>query len=211
MENVLEKPFTTEQIIELTGIHKLKVRNIFQYGSRVYGTNRLDSDYDVIVIACSMDVHKEKNYNLDGKILNIHTFTPDAFNEALKRHDIMNLECLFLPEQFIIFNSTPLQVQISKKGLTKNILAQSFNSWRGAKMCMFNGDIYRGIKGAFHSIRMLIFAIQIIESGRIIDYSAANYLYKEMNESEEYEWDFFKENYLPIKIKFEEQLKNLAE
>lgn len=210
VENVIEKPFTAEQVIEATGIHRAKVRNIFQYGSRVYGTNRLDSDYDVIVIACTMDTHKENYCKIGDKLLNIHVFTPDVFKEALNTHNIMNLECYFLPEHFILLNKQPLELNLNQKALVKNILGQSYNSWHGAKVSFNQSDPVRGTKGAFHAIRMLIFAIQILEHGRITDYAAANHIFKSMSATNEFEWECFKEDFFPLKQELEDKLKNLA-
>jgi len=211
VENIVEKPFTAEEIISLICVHKLKVRNIFLYGSRVYGTNRIDSDYDIIIIASTMDTHRENYYKIGDKLLNVHVFTPDIFKAALDRHDIMNLECFYAGEKFTIFNHTPLQLTINKKQLVKNILSQSFNSWHGAKVSFNQGDPVRGTKGAFHAIRMLVFAIQILEQGRITDYAAANHIFKNMNDTTEFEWEFFKEDFFSLKQELENKLKNLAE
>jgi len=40
-----------EEIIEKSGLPPFKVKNIYLYGSRIYGTYHDDSDYDFIVIA----------------------------------------------------------------------------------------------------------------------------------------------------------------
>jgi predicted nucleotidyltransferase len=211
METIIEKPFTAVEIIEQAGIHPLKTRNIYLYGSRIYGTNRVDSDYDIILIGAALVEHKELEAKINDARLNIHIITPDKFKRDLESHNIMNLECFFSPEWAKIQEKENLKFTLNKKKLAKNIIAQSFNSWQGGKFKLNEGDIYRGLKSVFHSLKMLIFAIQIMENGKIVDFTAANYLYEEINKCDEIEWEYFREKYLPFKIELEKKLKNLSE
>jgi hypothetical protein len=50
-----------------------------------------------------------------------------------------------------------------------------------------------------------------MENGKIVDFTAANYLYEEINKCDEIEWEYFREKYLPFKIELEKKLKNLSE
>lgn len=211
METKIAKPFTAEEIISKAGIHPLKVRNIYLYGSRVYGTNRADSDFDIILIGTSLVEHKEMQESIGDSQLNIHIITPDKFKRDLESHNIMNLECFFSPEWTRIQEKESLKFVLNKKKLAKNIIAQSFNSWQGGKFKLNEGDIYRGLKSVFHSLKMLLFAIQIMEHGKIVDFSAANYLHSEINDCDEIDWEYFREKYLPFKIELENKLKNLSE
>ncbi len=211
METTITKPFTAEQIISQAGIHPLKTRNIYLYGSRIYGTHREESDYDVILIGAALIEHNEISAKIDNAILNIHIITPDKFKRDLESHNIMNLECYFSPEWARIQEKESLKFVLNKKKLAKNIIAQSFNSWQGGKFKLNEGDIYRGLKSIFHSIKMLIFAIQIMEHGKIVDFTAANYLHKEINDCDEIEWEYFREKYLPFKIELENKLKHLSQ
>jgi predicted nucleotidyltransferase len=211
METTITKPFTAEQIISQAGIHPLKTRNIYLYGSRIYGTHREESDYDVILIGAALIEHNEISAKIDNAILNIHIITPDKFKRDLESHNIMNLECYFSPEWARIQEKESLKFVLNKKKLAKNIIAQSFNSWQGGKFKLNEGDIYRGLKSIFHSIKVLVFAIQIMEHGKIVDFTAANYLHKEINDCDEIEWEYFREKYLPFKIELENKLKNLSQ
>jgi len=209
-EILTQIPFTAQQIIEKSEIHPLKTRNIYLYGSRVYGTHNEDSDYDVILVGANLVERTEKNLEIDGKRLNVHIITPDAFKRSLENHDIMNLECYFSPYWVRLQEKEQIKFILNKKKLAKNIIAQSFNSWRGGKHRLNEGDNYRGLKSIFHSLKMLIFAIQIMENGKITNYSAANYLHKEINDCNEIDWEYFRETYLPFKIELENKLKKLS-
>lgn len=84
-----------KEIIELSGIHPLKVRNVYVFGSRVYGYNRENSDFDIIMVAPNLEKHKE----IRGEKYNIHIVTPDSFKEELLRNYKMTyMECVYAPE-----------------------------------------------------------------------------------------------------------------
>jgi len=201
-------PFTLQEIIDSIGIHPLKVKNVYIYGSRVYSTAREGSDYDIILIGSNLLAHEEKRVTINGALLNIHIITPDKFLSDLKIHNMMNLECLFAPDWARLQEKQQLPIEINTKKLVKNILAQSYSSWQGGKMKLQNYDIYRGQKSIFHALRMLMFANQIAEYGKIVDFSEANSLFEEIMALDEIDWDFYKEKYLPLKIELEEKLKS---
>lgn len=203
-------PFTLEEIIKAVGIHQLKVKSVYLYGSRVYGTQTSESDYDIILIAGHLLEHEEKKMTVNGVKLNVHIITPDKFLADLVKHNIMNLECLFAPDWCRLQEKFVLPKDINIKKLIKNNLAQSYDSWRGGKMKLENYDIYRAQKSIFHSLKMLMFANQIAEHGAITDFSAANHLKNEICECDEIEWDYYKGKYLPLKIELEEKLKSFG-
>ena len=205
----MELPFTKEEIITASGVHPLKVRNIYLYGSRVYGTAKPESDYDIIMIASHLLAHEEKRATVNGVLLNIHIITPDKFTSDLKMPNIMNLECAFAPEWAKLQEKMTLSYKVEIKRLIKNNLAQSYSSWNGGKRKIREYNIDKGIKSIFHSLRMLMFAAQIAEHGKIVDYSVANDLYSEITDSDEFEWEYFKEKYLPLKVQLENKLKSL--
>lgn len=209
MENTL--PFTVEEVIKSSGIHPLKVRNVYIYGSRVYGTSKEGSDYDIVIVSSNLNAHDElKGIKVNGALLNIHIITPDKFLADLAMPNIMNLECLFAPEWARLQEKLQLPTEINVKKLIKNNLAQSYASWQGGKRKIKSYDFHRGLKSIFHSLRMLIFAIQIAEHGKITDFSAANHLYSEIVDSDEIEWSFFRSKYLPFKIELENKLKSFS-
>jgi len=204
----MELPFDASHIIKHSGIHPLKIRNIYLYGSRVYGTHRVDSDYDIILLAGSLLEHKEIRAMETNSLLNIHIITPDKFKRDLENHDMMNLECYYAPDWCTLQEKESLMFKLNKKRLVKNALAQSFNSWNGAKHKLNDGDIHRGLKSLFHSFRILIFADQILYNDKIWDYTASNHFYKEITESDEFEWKYFNDKYFPMKLLLERKIKN---
>lgn len=202
----MEEVFTKEQIIEASGIHPLKVRAIYRYGSRVYGTQNQDSDYDFVIVASNQLEHEEKKVALGNSLLNIQIITHDKFQRNLESYDILALECIFLPAEHVIFQKAPISFDINNKKLSKSLLSESFVTWRNAKLKLEQRDIRRGLKKIFHSLRVLYFANQIAEHGKIVDYSEANNLFEEIQNCDELDWEFFKEKYLPLKKELEDKL-----
>lgn len=198
--------FTKEQIIEASGLHPLKVRAIYRYGSRVYGSAQPFSDYDFVVVGSNQLEHEEKKVSIGDALLNIQIITHDKFKRDLENHDILPLECVFLPEEHVIFQKVAAEFTLNKKKLAKSLLNESFVTWRNAKLKLEQRDIKRGLKKVFHSIRVLYFALQIAEHGKIIDYSEANYIFDEIQLCDEFDWDYFKEKYLPLKKELEDKL-----
>ncbi len=123
MENI-----DKNKILEIIGLEDRKVKNIYLYGSRVYGTCRADSDYDILVTACSMLVNEE--FYVDN--YNIHVTTPDVFEDKLRQHDIHALECIFAPDyaKIQISNDYRKNFVLNYRQLKKKLLSQSACAWR---------------------------------------------------------------------------------
>jgi len=194
-----------DRILELAELNPVKARNIYVYGSRVYGTNRPDSDTDILITACTMDAHKEFN---DGEY-NVHIITPDIFEDRLRRYEMQQLECIFAPSSAIIQERVDYRssFELNANRLKKRALSQSAHSWHQAKMKIRDGDVERGAKSLFHSLRILVFAEQILNEGCIFDFSETNKWYEDIMEDDAYEWQDYKEKWMEKKILMEKIVK----
>ena len=196
---------TAEEIIKIAGIHPARVKNIYLFGSRVYGTATEQSDFDFILVGSSLNAKEEKR---EGKI-NVHVHTHDVFKDELFKHDMHNLECYFAPEwaklqvkeQYDNFILNPNKVK-------QSVLAESHSSWTKAKMKINEGDIYKGIKSLWHSIRMLMFAIDLVQNSKITRWDIANVTWTNLKDTDQYEWSYFKSQYFGAKLLLEQELRN---
>ena len=180
-------------------IPEWKIRNVYIYGSRIYGTYNEGSDYDVIVTACGLDEHKE----IMVGDYNIHIYTPDIFKDNLYKYTPVNIECLFLPDWAKIQEKDSIDFIIDNNKLRKLFSGYSFNSWMKAKRKILEGDYYRGVKSIFHSLRILDFGRQIIAHGKIVDFKRANRYWKELDElqnNEEYRWKFYNKRFIALRM-----------
>lgn len=169
------------QISKLIGIDINDILFIFQYGSRVYGSFKDQSDYDFIVVS---DVKQGNSLFTDDKY-NIHLYTMAEFQLSLDNHDISALECIYLESKYVLLNKyeQQLKVDINLGKLRTSISTITSNSWvKGKKKLIILGDYdkYIAIKSIFHSLRILDFGIQIASSGRIVDYTSSNWILDEL-------------------------------
>lgn len=187
---------TLEDIIEKTKLHKSRLLNAYVFGSRVYGTASETSDYDILIIAKTPYVEKE----LVVDNCNIHILTLDRFLEGLKQHHIGRLECLMAPQEFILKEEINIPLNIKEVGLRHSISHTVSNSWIKSKKKLMQDDYYIGIKSLFHSLRIAMFGIQIIEHGRIVDFKCANHIWNQL-QSKTWTWNQLNETFRPLRNK----------
>jgi predicted nucleotidyltransferase len=161
---------TKEDILTRAKLHPSRVHGITLFGSRVYGNNRGNSDIDVVVVANNSINSTE----IRSGEYNIHIYTPDKFRADLDWHRPVNLEVLYAPKEFRIYESIQWNLKIDKKKLRHSINYTSNDSWNRGMIKIDGGDYFKGLKSIFHSIRIPIFAIQILNEGTIINWDSAN-------------------------------------
>lgn len=202
---MLNDEASLDEIIEIVEIHRLKIKNVYIFGSRLSGYNRPTSDFDIKMIASTMDLHKE----IKNEKYNIHIVTSDKFRDDLNRYVITNLECIWSPNWAKLQEKEKIMFEIIPDRLKKYFLAQSHDFWHKAKMKFNEGDIERGVKSAFHALKILLNGIDILKNNKITDFGIANELYKKINNEDFYEWYQVKDVYFAYKLELENQLKNL--
>jgi len=203
--NTLDK----DEIIVASKVHPARVSNIYLYGSRVYGTNDIDSDYDILLIGSSLLESQELYIATPAHKYNIHIHVPSRFEDDLRKHDIHALECIWAPEyaQIQVKRDYASEFKLDRMLMKKRLFGQSHDSWVKACHKIKETDMYRGAKGIYHSLRILMFGIQIAKHGKIVDFTEGNSLYNEIMSADEYTWDYYKNKYLPIKKDLENKLR----
>lgn len=166
------------------------VKNIFMYGSRVYGNYRADSDYDFVVITTNK-IQEQFSDNL----ININFYTPEEHQARLDGHEISALECFFLSPEYVLKDEKKFFLKFDVSKLRHSLSAKSSNSFvKAKKKLTLHNDLLIGKKSLFHSFRIIHFGIQIATHGKIIDYTECNGLYKEIMNSYD-KWDGLFETY----------------
>jgi predicted nucleotidyltransferase len=192
-----------EAILRATGIADAQVHSVFPYGSRVYGSERADSDHDFIVVADGCVDGTEHR----SEALNIHTYLPETFAHDLAEHRIHALECHFLPRSQCMVErvSRPFDLDIAR--LRHAISAKTSHSWVKAKkkLTVEVGQEWIGAKSLFHALRIAQFGIQIARDGRIHDYAGACGYWRQirsmaepMEQAEAWSWEPFNAYGKPI-------------
>ena len=167
---------------------------LVDYGSRVYGTHTDKSDYDYLaIIPASYKQLTGTEWYRDN--INIHIFNEYDFQKQLNLHKIHTLEGYFYSEEC----HNKFDFSLDKSMLRHELSQKSSHSFvKAKKKITIEYDYYIGWKSLFHSLRILIFGIQIATKGKIYDFSEANHYWTEILEAQEYNWDYFKTKYQPI-------------
>lgn len=176
------------------------IHNIYQYGSRVYKTNKPTSDYDYIIIADNVQDHNQiDSYSKD---ISLHTYSIDTFQNLIDNHKISALECFFLPDEHKIMDTVRFTFNLDKSLLRKEISQKSNHSWVKAKKKLeIEKEYYIGLKSLFHSFRIVDFGIQIAKDGMITNYSSTfclelwDEIFKYYIDGRNVDWFFYAEKF----------------
>lgn len=178
-----------------------KILHSFLYGSYVYGCNTEKSDVDYIVIVESDN--DDLYYSVKLSVGDATVYSEQRFIQRIKEHHISALECIFQHNnpyrKYFEYNSDSLRREIS---------SVSSNSFVKCKKKLAKGEDYIGKKSVFHSLRILMFGIQIAKYGSIVDYTEANYLLKDIMEQNS--WKDIKRLYQPLFNRLKSEFKILA-
>jgi predicted nucleotidyltransferase len=170
-----------EDILKAAKMHKSRAFNIYLFGSRVYGTNSEDSDWDIIIVGNN----SVESIEIKHELYNIHVYTPKKFKEDLDWHTPKNLECIFAPDWAKLKEDIKFELKIDHSKLRHATSHVSSNSWIKAKKKLLVADEYKiGVKSLFHAIRIPMFSEQIATFGRIADFQCSNWIWSRIIEKE---------------------------
>lgn len=183
-----------------------RVINIYKFGSRVYGTHNSESDYDFITI-----VNEPIETDIMSYDFNIHVYGIEKFQQYVNEHRIHALESIFLPNNQK-FEQHTFDFTLDLRKLRSEISSKSSNSWVKCKkkLEVEQNSQYIGLKSLFHSLRIVMFGIQIAKFGSIVDYSEANHIWEEIISSGHTDWEYFKVKYQPVYNNMLTEFRKLA-
>lgn len=153
------------------------VHSLFRSGSRVYGCARVNSDEDFVAVLSKRDAKQDLVFRPN---INIIVHTVASFQEALDNHNVLALECLFArPEAKLKEGHPPFPFTLKVGKLSEQACEKSLSDCKKAQK-LFAEAPGVGRKKLYHSIRVLMFARQIIGNGRIVDYGEANEIWEDI-------------------------------
>ena len=182
---------------------------IVPFGSMVYGTNNIKSDHDYIIIMKDLFSWNGEEVALSEKF-NLHFYSESLFKNKLNMQDIAILECLWSSNHPYIENIKNTY-QLHKAWLRESVSAKSSNSWvKAKKKIEKEQDFYVGKKSLWHSLRILMFGIQIAKYGKIINYGEANYLYDDIVNNPINNWKYFNGTYKKLYNSLSTEFRKVA-
>lgn len=201
---------TPEYICKELGLNIDDIFNIYPYGSRVYGTERPDSDYDfIIVFKSSMlpsGAFKDNAISNSDRTIQGTCYGRGGFIDAINNYQLPAWEALSSePVKF----KFPFNVsKYYEKDMIKKVITQASNSFFMADSLWTIKDspgmMDRMKKGVWHSLRIVKFGLQIKEHKRIVDFTDANQdLHNIMNDDR-----FTPHSIIPYRDRLINQLKN---
>lgn len=173
---------------------------LYAYGSRVYGNAQPRSDYDYVGIREGVD----KGSIIQGKI-NVKLMSPEHFQSLLDEHRMTALECYFLPDRHILkAPERPWHFSLDKRKLHDAVLARVNENWTRAEMRLRRSledrsEAERGKKCIYHSLRLLMFGMQIAELSTISNYGAANHIFEHVMTDPSIDWEHYEKEWRLMK------------
>jgi len=170
-----------------------RILNLYQIGSRVYGTATEDSDWDFVAVV-------NGNYTgetiLDMGNVTVNTYDVAAFERLLTDHLTQAIMCIYLPKEHIWKNERNFDnFVLNKKILRKSFMRKICSCFNRAKIYCSEAQYYHMKKMITHTFRYLSFAQQIQEQDRIVDYTCANSLWFEIKENPREDWKSYEDYY----------------
>lgn len=185
---------------------------VFLHGSRVYGTNNSNSDWDIVVIVSSginvkcnnNSIYNILEYSIDN--IDFQFINESWFCKMLEDHHIIAIESLWMSSDNYLYGVLPGKSYfcLDKWKLRQTISSIVNNSWAKCHKKLTvekDYDFYRAIKSLFHCLRLYTFGLQIAQFGKIVDYSAANQYWDDLyihDKFSEHIWKEYKAYYQPI-------------
>jgi predicted nucleotidyltransferase len=155
---------------------------VYLFGSQVYQNTSPKSDFDFIVIG---DGNLEDLKAVLPENSDISVYSEEQFIDAVEKHHLDALECLCSRP---IYSELSIEFSINLDRLRRDISSRCSNSWVKCKKKLNptnnSYDPYRAKKSAWHSLRMLMFGIQLARFGKIVDFTEANQYYDEVMKCE---------------------------
>lgn len=186
----------------------ISVKAVILYGSRVYDTHTDDSDHDYLVVVDSTTLSHPIEveigiHHLENSDVEVSVMSDTLFDSLLENCEVRTIESIFTSKSFVPIGYSWIQERKdifsdrfeSDPDTTKNLLRSAFSAVssnsevkgrkkvRDAKLTsgeLSYSECMIGLKSVFHSIRLLMFGVQIGESKKIEDFTSAKECWDEI-------------------------------
>lgn len=201
--------YTAEEICNKLNINLSEILNIYPYGSKVYGNDNEYSDNDYIIVykksLLPSGGFKDNAISSDDYDIQGTCYSRGGFIDAINNYDISALECIYLPDDKVIKKTMDFKItKFYEKDFIKKIISIASNSAHHGKLSYKDGDIDNSKRNMYHAIRILMFALQIKEHGKIIDYTSTNEIKNELDNDVDYELDNWWDMFINLSTKLKE-------
>lgn len=171
--------------------------NLYLFGSRLCGVEKPDSDYDFLGICqgkyfyayrlYETTVPAEESPTGEELSVSINLQHTTYFDETLKDAFINSVMLLYLPSDFVFKEHYNIRsaYTLHYPNLRQSIQMDSTHNAAKAKRLWRELDFYTAKKNVLHGIRYLRYAIEVLETGAITDFTAGNEYFNDIMNWEE--------------------------
>ncbi|VBB17715.1 endonuclease V [Yasminevirus sp. GU-2018] len=156
---------------------------VYTRGSRAVGTNRPDSDHDLVVVL------DEKCKLINGTLtrygnVDICSYDRTYFKKLLSDNIVWAIECIYCPSEMIYIEKTnhreffeeyrKSHLISSNESLRKSVCFESSRKIASAKKHFLNGDFSHARKHVFIAIRFMDYGRQIVKFNKLVNMRNVN-------------------------------------
>lgn len=179
-------------VVQALRIQESSIVCLYTRGSRAIGTNKPDSDYDLVAV-CDIKTVINGTLTRYGNI-DICCYDVKYFEQMLRDQIIWAVECIYCPTDLIYVEKTDYRVfyeqyRINHTLRANEMLRQSVGYETARKMASAkkhyqHGDVHHAKKHAFIGIRFVEYARQIVHENKIKNIRGANYIWDMLKASD---------------------------
>eukprot|EP01080_Neovahlkampfia_damariscottae_P012023 gene12023-5422_t len=201
-----------QKICQNYNLEEQKIHAIYQYGSTVYGRTDKHSDIDIMIV---YQTDKHENFEDEKNNFSIEILSPKEFKKTIIDHEVCVLTKLFLPKKFILKESSELEnfrknFIIDLKCLERESVSRCV-TLELASRDKFKENKRLSLKKLVHSMRTVLFALQIAKEGLIYDYQCGNKFYDELFDNMNSEiWKDYSSYYFELFVPLKKELTDLV-
>ncbi|KAL6061130.1 Serine/arginine-rich splicing factor 4 [Balamuthia mandrillaris] len=172
-------------LLTALNLREEEVLNVYIVGSRVWGTAREDSDWDVVVVMNECYCEPTGQVLVQTEEVDAYVINLWGFIEGLHDHLLFHLLCLHLPPQWVWLNRADAFLDryrhpsfLSLPQLRCSVSAEASRTWcKAKKKWTVEHNPALAKKDLVHALRELMMAVELAETGSIKEWSAANEVY----------------------------------
>lgn len=177
-------------------LHEDDILNLYQIGSRVYGTTDENSDWDFISVVPDGYIQKNLQHlqaqklgyvlgipKLDNGHVSTLLYEKTIFQDMLNAHEPNAIHCYFNPPQFIPKQTIKFNFSLSIPKLKSRFCTHSHTRWERARTVFWANRQYDKMrKWIVHSFRWLLFAKQLVQNPKLkhFDVTCANQIFHQV-------------------------------
>jgi len=153
--------------LNIVRIQENDILGIYIYGSRVWGTDNVNSDLDYVVILDNksqvFNYYDEGYFQKESEDIDLHIMSATYYEDLVRNCDEFALSIYFQKYPLMKYEINIKVQDLNLQNLRKSFSSKANNSYVKAKKKLQDGELKTAYKSLYHSIRILDFGRKIAE------------------------------------------------